>query len=175
VARGWSDSGEGGPEAGPDQVGKLVEEVRKQWAAGIWAEWSGRGEFRRGVRRQARCHEEEEEEIRRGRGVRVGFYRRARPRRREGERGAVSGRAHDGGRRSGRGAVSGAWQPLGTGGPTWLSGGWPAGAARAVGGVVGRCVGEGRAVQTCHNSGSGRRWRVTRVAEAGEIMRAKDV
>jgi hypothetical protein len=33
-----------------DQVGELAEEVRKRWAAGIWAGWSGRGEFRRGAR-----------------------------------------------------------------------------------------------------------------------------
>jgi hypothetical protein len=37
AARGRNNSGEGGPGAGPDQVGELVEEVRKQWAAGIWA------------------------------------------------------------------------------------------------------------------------------------------
>jgi hypothetical protein len=43
---------------------------------------------------------------------------------------------------SGRRAVpafpSDAWQPLGSGGPTWLRGERPAGAARAVEGVVGR-------------------------------------
>jgi hypothetical protein len=37
AARGWSNSGEGGLGAGQDQVGELAEEVRKRWAAGIWA------------------------------------------------------------------------------------------------------------------------------------------
>jgi hypothetical protein len=40
---------------------------------------------------RARCREEEEEESRRGKGVRVEFYRGARPCRREGEREAVTG------------------------------------------------------------------------------------
>jgi hypothetical protein len=41
----------------------------------------------------------------------------------------------------GAGVLDGAvWQPLGIDGPTWLRGGRPAGAARAVGGVVGRRV-----------------------------------
>jgi hypothetical protein len=68
----------------------------------------------------------------------------------------------------GAGVPSGAWQPLGSGGPTWLRGERPAGAARAVRGVVGRRVGEGigrRWWVTCaqqrqRSSGTrGRRWR----------------
>jgi hypothetical protein len=48
---------------------------------------------------------------------------------------------------------SGAWQPLGIGGPTWLSGGRPAEAARAVGEAAQRHVGEGRAAQACSRLG----------------------
>jgi hypothetical protein len=36
--------------------------VRKRWAAGTWAGWSGRGEFQRGARGELWCREEEEEE-----------------------------------------------------------------------------------------------------------------
>jgi hypothetical protein len=55
---------------------------------------------------------------------------------REGEQ--AQGRLQDDERR--RRARQAAWQPLGIDGPTWLSGGRLAGAARAVGGVVGRRV-----------------------------------
>jgi hypothetical protein len=55
-----------------------------------------------------------------GEGVQVGFYRRARPCRREGER---EGQSRAGFKTaSGAGVPSGAWQPFGTGGPTWLRG-----------------------------------------------------
>jgi hypothetical protein len=44
------------------------------------------------------------------------------------------------GQRAAPACPSGAWQPVGTGGPTWLSGGQPPGAAREVEGWVGRRV-----------------------------------
>jgi hypothetical protein len=89
----------------------------------------------------------------RRKGVRVGFYRRARPCRSEGKRERQSrAELRTAG---GTGVPSGAWQPLGSGSPTWLRGERPAGAARAVRGVVGRRVGEGGAVQTCNGSGIG--------------------
>jgi hypothetical protein len=73
----------------------------------------------------------------------------------------------------GAGVPSRAWQPLGSGGPTWLRGERPAGAARAVGEVVGRRVGEGRAVQVCSGSGSSwRRW-VTRARQRQGRSRAR--
>jgi hypothetical protein len=79
--------------------------------------------------------------------VRVGFYRRARPCRRERERERERERQSRAKLRTagGAGVPSGAWQPLGSGGPTWLRGERPAGAARAVRGVVGRRMGEGGA------------------------------
>jgi hypothetical protein len=89
----------------------------------------------------------------RRKAVRVGFYRGAQPCKREGEREAVTGRLRTAG---GAGVPLGAWQLLGSGGPTWLHGDRPAGATRAVGEVVGRSVGEGRAVQVCRSSGIGR-------------------
>jgi hypothetical protein len=76
-----------------------------------------------------------------GEGVRVGFYRRARPveeRQREGGRSWAEPRTA-----SGAGVPSGAWQPLGSGGPTWQGVGRTTEAAQAVGGGVGRRV-EGR-------------------------------
>jgi hypothetical protein len=77
AARGWSNSSEGGLGAGQDQVGELAEEVGKRWVAGIGARRNGRGEFRRGARGELRCRKEEEEEIKRGDGVRADLYRRA--------------------------------------------------------------------------------------------------
>jgi hypothetical protein len=94
-----------------------------------------------------------------------------------GEHGLVEERQREGavtGPGSGRRAVPactlGAWQPLGIGGPTWLSGGRPAEAARAVGEAAQRHVGEGRAAQAC--SRRGKRPAVAdhgRAAETGEI------
>jgi hypothetical protein len=82
--------------------------------------------------------EREEEEIKRGDGVRVGLYRRARPCRREGERGS----SHGAGLRTAGGAgvpfrcVAAARHRL----LDVAERGTASGAARAVGGVVGRRV-----------------------------------
>jgi hypothetical protein len=77
--------------------------------------------------------------------------------------GAVTGPGS--GRQAALACPSGAWQPLGTGGPTWLSGGRPAGAAWAVGGVVGRRVEQDKG--DADLQGLGRR-------PAAEIMRAAE-
>jgi hypothetical protein len=93
-----------------------------------------------------------------GKGVRVGFYRRAWPCRREGERGQSRAEPRTAG---GAGMLCGAWQPLGNIDMTWRHGERPAGVARAVGGGVGQRVGKGGAVQVCRSSGISRRRRVT--------------
>jgi hypothetical protein len=97
VARGGGDSGEGRPRVGLDQVGKLGEKVGKRWAMGIWVEWRGRGEFRRGnvtaglVSRGGRRGEQA-----RGRGL-GRFYSSVLLHRREGEEKWSRDRAQDGG------------------------------------------------------------------------------
>jgi hypothetical protein len=67
--------------------------------AGIWAGWSSHGEIRRGALGWFGGREEEEEEIRRGDGVRADLYRRALRCRREGEGEQAQGRAQVGGQR----------------------------------------------------------------------------
>jgi hypothetical protein len=94
-----------------------------------------------------------------------------------GEHGLVEEREREGavtgpgsGQRAAPACPSGVWQPLGIGGPTWLSRGRPAEATRAVGEAAQRHVGEGRAAQAC--SRLGKRPAATdhaRVAETGEI------
>jgi hypothetical protein len=103
AARGGSNSGEGRPGAGSDQVGELGEKVRKRVAEGIWTGWRGGGEFRRGEAAAARCREEEEKAKQLVREGLIGFCSSARfVEKRERERGGDGhGRTQDGGRRSG--------------------------------------------------------------------------
>jgi hypothetical protein len=75
AARGGDDSGEGGPEVGPDQVGELGEEVREQCAAGIWTGWSDCCECRRGARADFGGARKKKGENRRGRWGLGRFYR----------------------------------------------------------------------------------------------------
>jgi hypothetical protein len=88
-----------------------------------------------------------------------------------GEHGLVEEREREGQSRAGLRMASGAGVPLGCVAaarhrrPDVAARGTASGAARAVRGVVGRRVCEGRAVQTCNGSGSGRRRRVTRARQ----------
>jgi hypothetical protein len=59
-----------------------------------------------------------------------------------------------------------AWQPLGIDGPTGLSGGRPAGAARAVGGVVGRRVEQDKSGADLQGLGRRPAAEITRAAES---------
>jgi hypothetical protein len=100
-----------------------------------------------------------------GKGVRVGFYRRARPCRGEGEREQSWAEPRTTG---GAGVLCGAWQPLGNVGPTWRRGERPAGAARAVGGV-GRRVEQDKGGADLQVLGGGRRQRSCAQQRAEEI------
>jgi hypothetical protein len=106
--------------------------VRKRWAAGIWAGWSSRGEFRRGALGELRYREEEEEETSEEIGFGSSFIGVHGFVEERGSERAVTGPGS--GRRVAPACPSGAWQLLSIGGLTWLTGGRPAG---AVGGVVG--------------------------------------
>jgi hypothetical protein len=125
--------------------------------------WSSRGEFRRGARGELRCREEEEEETGEETGFGLSFI-------------GVHGFVEESGREravtrpgSGRWATpaspSGAWQLLSTGGPTWVSGGRPVGAARAVGGVVGRRVEQNKGGADLQGL---RRWPAAEITRAAE-------
>jgi hypothetical protein len=87
---------------------------------------------------------------RRGNGVWVGLYRSALVRRREGEGEWSRDRAQDGG-------------------PTWLSGGRPAGAARAVEGGVGRRVEQDKGGADLQVLGGGR-WQRSRARQRAEVI-----
>jgi hypothetical protein len=67
----------------------------------------------------------------------------------------------------GAGVLDGAaWQLLGIDGPTWLSGGRPAGAAQAVGGVVGRRVEQDKGGADLQGLGRWPAIEITRSAES---------
>jgi hypothetical protein len=74
------------------------------------------------------------------------------------------------GRRAAPACPSGAWQPLGTGGPTWLSGARPAGAARAVEGGVGRRVEQDKGGADLQVLGGGRRQRAEEFGDSRKMM-----
>jgi hypothetical protein len=140
-----------------------VEEVRKRWAARICAGWSGRGEFRRGARGELRCREEEEEETGEEMGFGSGFigvHCFVEERERESGHGIRLRTA------GGAGVPFGCGQPLGTGGPTWLSRGLSPGAARAVEGGVGRHVEQDKGGADLQVLGGRPAAEITRAAES---------
>jgi hypothetical protein len=69
AAWGHVDSGQGMSEARSERVGRLVGRERKLLGAGIWAGWSGRGEFRRAAGGRLGGREEEERENSRKEGL----------------------------------------------------------------------------------------------------------
>jgi hypothetical protein len=144
AARDRVDSGQGKSEARPERVGRLAGEERKFLGAGIWAGWSGRGEFRRAARWSALWSRGRRKGNSGKERARVQLYRGVSLCRREGER--ESRRAA--GLRSTGGAdvpLGRAWRPLGTGVSTWQGKGKPTEAAWAVGGAASRHVERERA------------------------------
>jgi hypothetical protein len=105
-------SSSGGSDERWHGVGAIPAKVGKRWVAGIWAGWSGRGEFRRGARAGFDGARRKKRKQARGGGVRVGFI---------GDSTAqLMGRSRAELKTAGgAGVPSGAWQPLGFGGPTW--------------------------------------------------------
>jgi hypothetical protein len=99
VARDRIDSGHGKSEARPGRVRRLAGEERKLLGAGIWAGWSGRGEFQRALGGQLSGREEEERVNSGKERARVGLFRGASLCRREGEKEQTHGRAQVDGRR----------------------------------------------------------------------------
>jgi hypothetical protein len=90
AARGHVDSGQGKLEALPERVGRLAGKERKLLGAGIWAGWSGRGEFRRTLGGRLSGREQEEREKQQEGRARIGFYRGANARPCSGRRAAPS-------------------------------------------------------------------------------------
>jgi hypothetical protein len=93
VARDRVDSGQGKSEARPRRVGRLAGEERMLLGAGIWAGWSGRGEFWRALGGRLSGREEEERVDSGKERARVGLYRVASLCRREGAKEQTRGRA----------------------------------------------------------------------------------